>query len=460
MIRTICIPAAECITHEKSEFYRALRKSLDLSCRIANLSASECLKQDDLAETKCPKLYTYPAVKAVSGGVSFVASSVCRLVEKSYRSDRWQVRYGKRSARTYRSMPWPMLNNASVSTFKLQDQGEFLTLTVKLLDDKFTVRLAGGSNYRDQIAGLKNALENGTICDSKVWIDRSHKCIFGIACDMPTKEKRKEKKTVEVTSGIDFLLALTAPRLNFPFTINADDVQQWKAESIRRNQRWRQARKQNVDRRKLKEESSRFAKKMNRRLTTKTHEVASQIVKKAERLNASEIVLDLTIKSYLPAFPWYDLATKIKYKAEMAGIEVVEKTQAVSEPDTESPHIYFAYDSQSHRVKIGRTQGGSGRLNSFLTSNPDWVLLAVDNHPQNKLVSKEKHYHAMFDSHRVVDRGKRGQELFLADPVIEWLRAVGWCGNAGNLSQIAQVLDLSKDGSRVGRLQADSEGVR
>jgi hypothetical protein len=443
MIRTICIPAAECISHTKSQFYSALRKSLDLSCKIANLASSECLKQDDLAEDKCPKLYTYPACKDHAEGVSFVTASVCRAVEKCYKQDRWQVRHGKRSVRSYRSMPWPMLNNASVSTFWVEDQGEFLTLEVRLLDQRYTLRLAGGSNYRDQTRGLRNALANGSICDSKVWIDRSHKCIFGIACDIPETPKREQEVQVQIVSGIDYLAALTAPRLNYPFTINADDVLAWKGESERRNQRWRQARKQGVDKKKLREQSNAFASKMVRRLQSKTHEVARHLIDKAIRMKATEIVLDFTIKSYCQMFPWYDLTAKIKYKATMAGISVIEKTQAVSEPDCDKPHVYFAYDPNSERVKIGRTQGGPGRMKTFATTNPDWILLAVDNHPQNKLVVKEKHYHAMFDNHRVVDRGKSGQELFLSDPVIEWLRAVGWYGNAGNLSQIAQVLGTS-----------------
>lgn len=462
MIRTICIPAAECISHTKSEFYAALRKSLDMSCKIANIATTHCLKQDDLTQDKAPKLYTYPQCKAIpeQSGASFVVASVCRAVEKSYKEDRWQVRHGRRSARSYRSMPWPMLNNESTSTFWLDDASEFLTLEVRLLGDRYKVRLAGGSNYRDQNRALRACMSAMTIKDSKVWIDRSHKCIFGIAVDMPTKPKQPEELQVTISSGIDYLAAMTIPRLQHPFTINADDVKLWKVESIRRNQRWRQARKQGVNRRRLRESSRAFAEKMQRRLKSKTHEIASKLVEKAARVKATSVVIDFTIKSYLQEFPWYDLAIKIKYKAIMAGIDVIEKTQAVIEPDIDKPHIYFAYDPHSERVKIGRTQGGFGRMKTFATTSPDWVCLAVDNHPQNKLVAKEKHYHAMFDNHRVVDRNKAGRELFSAGPVVAWLRAVGWYGNAGNLSQIAQVLDVSSDASRVGHLQADSEHDR
>lgn len=456
MIRTICIPVAEAVSHTKSEFYQALRKSLDLAVRVANVSATHCLKQDDLTQDKPPKIYTYPMCSSLVPGMSFVAASVCRATEKTYKQDRWQVRNGKRSARSFRSMPWPMLHNKSCSTFTLNDRGEWIEATIKLMGGEYTVRLAGGSNYRDQVKGLRSGMLRGQIKDSKIWIDRKHKAILGIAVDFPVITNERSG-TVSIASTAESIAVMTVPRWNRPFVVNCDDVQQWKSESVRRNQRWRQARKQGVDRRRLREASHAFARKMQKRLQSKTHEAAAQLVAKADRLNAQYIELDLTIKSVVPAFPWYEFAAKIKYKAAKVGIEVIEKTQSIVEPSLDSPHVYFVYDMHSHRVKIGKTKGGKGRLESYLTSNPDWVVLAVDNQSQAKLGAREKHYHGIFDQYRVVNRNKIGNEVFEADPVIAWLRAVGWLGNAGNLSQIAQVLDVSLDASRGGHLQADSE---
>lgn len=455
MIRTICIPVAEAVSCSKSEFYAALRKSLDACVKVANVSASHCLKQDDLTQDKPPKIYTYPMCSSIVPGMSFVAASVCRAVESTYKQDRWQVRNGKRSARTYRSMPWPMLSNKSQRTFVIEDCGEWLEARIKLFGGDFTVRLAGGSNYRDQVKGIRSGLERGQIKDSKIWIDRKHKAILGIAIDFPVVTKERSG-VVSVSSTADSIAVMTSARCHHPFVINCDDVQRWKAESTRRNQQWRQARKQGVNKRRLREESNAFACAMNRRLQSKTHEAAAQLVAKADRMNAERIELDLTIKSAVAAFPWYEFATKIKYKAAKLGIEVLEKTQSIAEPAIDSPHVYFAYDPHSHRVKIGKTKGGKGRLESYHTSNPDWVVLAIDNQPQAKLSAREKHHHGVFDAYRVVSRNKIGNEVFEADPVIAWLRAVGWLGNAGNLSQIAQVLDVSLDASRGGHLQADS----
>ena len=459
VMRTICLPIAECLSHSKGELYQALRKSLDASRSVANLSATECLRQDKLSDDKCGKLYTYPACKDAYSGVSFMVSSVCRSVEKCYKQDRWQVKRGVKASRSYRSMPWPMLSNAGHSTFKLIDEGEYLVAEIKLLDGMYCVRLASGSNYRDHLRGLRNAIAIDGICDSKLWIDRSHKAILGISVDLPATTVKERSGSVQVVSGIDYLAALTLPRSQKPFVLNGDDIQAWKAESIRRNQRWRQARKQGVNKKRLREESRAFAERMQRRLKTKTHEIAAQIIAKANRCNAERIELDFTIKSYLPSFPWCDLVSKIKHKAAMSGIEVLEKTQTIVEPDLTKPHVYFLYDPHADRIKVGKTKGGAGRIESYWTINPDCVVLAIDNQPITKLGAKEKHYHAMFDNHRVTKRNKAGNELFVAGPVLEWLRAVGWLGNAGNLSQIIQVLDVSKDTTRDGRLQADSEGA-
>jgi len=455
-VKTICIAVAECVSHTKTEFYGALRKSLDLCVKAANLSVSHCIKQDDLTLDKPPKLYTYPAITPLCSGVSFVAASVCRATEATYKQDRWQVRHGKRSVRSYRSMPWPVLHNKSCKTMSIADKGEYIEVTLKLIDGQYTIRLAGGSNYRDQLRGLRQAMNCGGVGDSKIWTDRKGKAIIGFCVKLPDAVKERSGEAV-IVSGLDYIASMSLPRWSVPFVCNGDDIGRWKEESTRRNQQWRQARKQGVNKRRLREQSSAFAEKMNRRLKTKTHEMAAQLVSKADRMNIKTIRLDFTIKSYAPSFPWYDFALKIKYKSAMLGIEVIEQTQTVAEPDCENPHVYFAYDPHSHRVKIGKTKGGKGRLESYWTSNPDWVLLAIDNQPQAKLGQKEKHYHAMFDNHRVTERNKIGNELFAADPVIAWLRAVQWLGNAGNLSQIMQVLDVSNDVSRVGHLKADSK---
>ena len=63
----------------------------------------------------------------------------------------------------------------------------------------------------------------------------------------------------------------------------------------------------------------------------------------------------------------------------------------------------------------------------------------------------------MFKEHRLTKQFGSKTEWFSAEPVLAWLREVEWLGNAGNLSQIAQVLDVSDDTLLGGHLKANSE---
>lgn len=444
-IRTIAIPVAEVIDGgTKQEFYADVRKTLDLAVRMANTSATACLRQDDLTLEKCNKLYTYPALANLSTGVAFAAANIARAVEKTYRQNRWQVRTARRSSQSFRSQPWPLLHNKSANTLQLEACDEFITARIKLLGGWWTVRLAGGSSYRDQTRGLRIAIENNSVCDSKLWVDRKHKAILGIACDVPSSDRANRSGMMVVASSRDSLIVATFARSDVPFVINADVCKQWQSESSRRYQRLRQDRKSGANRRKIRDEMNAISDKQQRRMKTLCHEVAARVIQKANRMNVAEIQLDLTIKSYAASFPWFDLVEKIKYKCEDAGISVVDITQAVSEPDIVKPHVYFKFAPLAQRVKIGMTgRDDGGRHGSETDSPEELTILAIDNQPKTKLRAREKHFHAMFQEHRV------NGEWFHSEPIIAWLREAQWLGNAGNQSQIAQVLDVSQDTSLV-----------
>lgn len=450
-IRTIELPVAEVLEGgTKSGFYADLRKTLDLSVRIANMAATECLRQDDLSKDKCGKLYAYATLKSFATGVSQEVSSVCRSVEKSYRKNRWQVRNGKRSSQTFRSQPWPLLHNKSSKSLRLEDCGEYITARVKLVGGWWNVRLAGGSNYRDQISGLRKAIASSAYGDSKIWIDRKHKAILGMACEIESHERKNLSGSMTVSSSRDSLLVATFSRTDVPFVINADVVKQWQAESCRRHQRLRQDRKSDANRKRIKKEMNAISDKTSRRMKTLCHEAASRVIDKAIRMGVAEIRLDLTIKSYVRHFPWFDLAGKIKYKAESAGIKLIDATQTVTEPQVDKPHVYFKLAPSTGRIKIGMTGLENGKRHGSETDSPEeLIILAIDNQPKSKLRAREKHFHAMFQDYRL-----KG-EWFVSEPILAWLREAEWLGNAGNLSQIAQVLDVSSDTLLAGHLQAN-----
>ncbi len=434
-VRTIAIPVAEILDGgTKSEFYAELRELLDTCRRAANKAVALCLAADiDLMTGgKCPKLYTYPHISSSFPGLTAVASSICRSVESKYRADRWQVYRGNQVA-TYRSFPLPLLHNVSRKTMRVEMCEQFITVEVKL-KQLWKVRLAGGSSHRDQIAGIRSALKIG---DSKILIDRKNKAVLCLSCDVPQAEQKDSRGVLNVMSTRDALLVATKDRSETPFIITGDQLKGIVSQRKKEQHRLSCDRKAGSKRSVIKKIQDRNSSKWKRRMKSFLNEVSAHIVAHAKRRNVECLQLDLTVKAFVPAFQWFELASMIKYKCEDVGIEFRNSTQQVTEPDVLKPHVYFKFSPSTARVKIGRTSRNDGGRHGAETDSPEeLVILAVDNQPQTKLVQREKHFQSQFANCR--EKG----EWFNSGPVIQWLRDVGWLGNAGNISQIAQVLDV------------------
>jgi hypothetical protein len=452
-IRTVCVAVSEILEGgTKTDFYVALRKTLNDCTKVANIALNHAVKQDDFSQTKKPKIYTYPMVSPLNPGASSITATICREAEKLYGKERFQMIVGRRSLRTYRSFPVPLLHNKSTDILQLEDRGEFVSARMKVGPSWFTVRLSGGSNYRRQTARLRQAIAASTYRDSKIWLDKRGVAILGVACDISAEQPKDLKGVMRVVTSRESLLIITREGWDRPFAINADKVQRWEAEKNIRYHRLRQDRKSGVDRRKIAAVMNAIGDKHRNRLSSLIHEVSLAVVTKAKRLGVAEIELDTTVRSYVRSFPWQQLEQCIKYKAEDAGIKLSVKTLESDNPDLASPHVYFKLSPSTGRIKIGHTKRSDGGRHGAETDSPEeLIILALENCPKAKIVAREKHFHAMFQQHRV-----RG-EWFTADPVLNWLREAGWLGNAGNRSQISQVLDVSVDTFRDGDLNANRD---
>lgn len=463
-VRTISIPVAEVIEGgTKSEFYAAMRKSLDTSRRAANICMSRYAAIDTELWTggKCPKLYEYKSIAGMFPGLAIVAASISRETSRKYFSDRTEMARGYRSLPVFRSWPFPLLTSAKMLVVSEGNGGE-LTAKIRLLGSDWLVKLSGGSSYRDQIRGIRTAVASDAICDSKIWLDKSGKAIVGVACELPKRERTNLSGTLTVSSAIDSLLTIHSERSDVPFVITGDRIRSWVAERNRRYQRLRQDRKSGAVRRVVNEELAMISHKFSNRMRSAIHEISARVLQYAMRRRVAKVEIDFTVKSFVSQFPWFELAGMIKWKCEEHGIQVVNKTMGIEEPTFDKPHVYFAYSPETGRVKIGRTSGTGetkgSRIETLTSAGcpTELIVLAIDCVPKSKLTAREKHFHAMFREH-VVDfkTGAVRKEWFAADPVIRYLREVGWLGNAGNRSQISQYLDASCDASRDGHLQAD-----
>ena len=291
---------------------------------------------------------------------------------------------------------------------EIKDCGEYLTAEIKLLGGYWTVRLAGGSNYREMTEGIRVALKfqgegyrtpklmkDGTQCekkgqkqwncagigDSKIWVNKKGVAVIGVSVKLPSVE-RKLSGTLEVCTGRDTLILATKAQNERPFAITGDEVKKWISERGRRYYRLSQDRKSGKKREQIKAAQRRIGDKWRCRIDTYIHEITARIVEHAVRRKVKTIRFDGTIKSFAKVFPWFDLKTKLAYKCEDAGIEFVDATQTVSQPEVNKPHVYFAYSPVRKQVKIGKTtKEDLKRLKQGHTWCPDAIYLAIDNQP-------------------------------------------------------------------------------
>ena len=447
--RTISIPVAEVVEGgTKIEFYKELRKTLDASRIAANICFTTCFANDKelFQGGKYPKQNIYKAINGMFPGVTSCAANLSRSVEKEYVQKRFKIRIGQVSIPNVRSYPWPLLHNKGNKTMTVNFEDERILVKLRLLNGTWVVRLRQGSNYRDQIRTLRRA----TIGDSKIWIDRRrHFANIGFSCDIPS-EKWAGKGTLKVASHRDHLLVAMKERDHTPFVINGDVIKSWSVERDKRYQRLRQDRKAG-QKRAANEKLKLAGDKYNNRVQTFVHTCTREIVNYAKRRKVNKIVLDCTIKSYIKNFPWHLLTSMLQYKCVDAGLEFEEQTLASETPNLNKAHVYFRYSPVTHKVKIGCTKNSRAREKKAKTDCPDdeTVIIAVYNTGVKDLKKTEKYFHSYFNSSRLHG------EWFEAESVIAWLRDSGWFGNTGNISEIAQVLDVNT--SKKGDLHAHGE---
>lgn len=453
-VRTLSIPIAEILDAEKKEFYDDLRESLRHAVRVANICVSNYVKQDDWTQEKCEIKSAYPSLGDNRVGCSSTVSAIDRNASRAYLQSRKRVILGHESLRTYRSVPWYIKSQ----NFTLDvSHNEFLALEFRLKDRRYRVRLANkGYEPLNKAARLAASLDN--LCDSSVRINSRGVAELALSIRVKPRELKDLSGEMRVVSCTDSLLAILLEGSSTPFVINADCVKEWEEGSARKFQRLRQDRKSGANRRRIRAEMAKLSEKQTRRKKSLVHSITAQIIKKAVVKRVETILFDFTIKSFCKNFPWFDLAEKIRYKAGEFGIKVVDATEAILPPKVDDPHVYFAYSPVRDQIKIGFTQKADlQRIKSGRTWCPDAIYLAVQcTHPK-KVKKLETSFHAMFQSALLYDKGVAGEEWFQKEPVLAWLYEMRLIGNAGNISEIRQVLDVPQGAVWVAVTDADSE---
>jgi len=425
-----------------------------------NAAFSELRSRDALQPDIMFKILSvYNAVKhLVAAGCANQVSSLIGFCQLKYGRERWEYMNGLRSVPSFRNAIWPLLHNKSHQTMQLLDEGEFLSCRIRLVGGWFKFRLRSGSNYRDQIRALRSAMQNGQIRDSQLRWQPGEAAVLDVSVLLPVVDK-KQGITAKVCTAHDSLLQVSLPRSIIPWIYCSLVYRENKAGYERRMYELRRARKKGESKKGIKKLKDPAIRNFGNRTKDFIGCASRKVIDYCLARGVSVIEYDDIVKSAFRSFPWHGLKFALQYKAANAGIEfrIVKHAERDDLVDFKKPHVYFIYDPVSHRVKIGRSEDFGKRLKTFLTSNPGWVCLAIENYKKGDEVAAEKHYLARFDSSRLVDRGCSGHEVREAGPVLEFLQEAGWIGNTGNLSQLMQVPSLEKFTDGVGRLQADGD---
>ena len=449
-VRTTTLKVAEIIEGgTKGEFYKDLRKACNLARRVANLSITEVAIADKLGVDAAvgEKVNVYQKVSHLNdGGCARQISSIVRNASGMYFKKRKDIRSGAASVPSIKRQGWPLLHNKSNKTMEIELGKQEIFADMSILGRKWRVKFANGKNWRRSHRAVRNSLKFG---DSRVRLNKDGIAMVDVACHVEERDYGLDPSIeMKVSSSTESLAIATSDSLRSPYVITGDDFLQRKAKTQKKYQRLRQDKKPGSQRRQIAKEMLKLAAKERDWTKNYTHVASRSIINKAISTGCGKLTIDFTIKSAAKSFPWHELTAQIKHKAEISGIAVADITIESKEPNLDCSHIYFKYSPLADLVKIGMTEVGKGRHEGVPTDSPDenLTILAIQNTAKSKLREQEKFFHAYFSEHR-----KHG-EWFNSSPVLQWLREAGWLGNAGNLSQILQVLPESKDNGSEGHL--------
>lgn len=456
-IRTLRVPVAEVVgPGSKAGFYSDLRKSVDVSTAAANYCMSRLFatdthgvkfrasSEDNLPPP--PKLNLYQEIAGQFPLACNAAASMTRELAAKYNRMRWDIILGKVALPSFRRFPFML----PASGLQLEDTGEALQLSLQLIGGRWLVVPRQGSNYRWAISLLRKCLDPESGCElrgSEIALQRKSGVDIAtlfLAVAIPPRD-RDLRGVLNVSSTRDCLLAISLPHQNKPWQVTGDYLIQKKEEAKRRRKRiWRDC-KAGMSRKIAEDRSNRLSRKMANVTRNECHKAASLVIRKALRSKCKGIRLDTTIRSYYREFPWHELETLIAQKARREGLEFCKVDLPLKAPEIEGcPLVYFAMELADDGrptgfCKIGKSTNWLQREKQLTAGvSLQFVLLAADCRAKSSLSKREKYWHALFQDHRLESK----EETFRLNPVLNYLREVDCLGNAGNLSQISQHIDV------------------
>ena len=353
-IRAITMPVAGPVDLSWEELRPKLRAAWQLATAAANWAVQRLMSLDHLRRPEdeklqpAPVVYLYPECRALFPALP--TQTVCALlqtVERRWRARRWEVLWARSAAApTYRyPMPFPVKN----TNWHLEEYEQSVAVNTALLaQERVRLRLRGGLEFRRKLRFLDAILSGEalqgelSLSEQRVHSGDHRPALLGrapgggqktaarlvakVVAWFPKEARGELSGTLEVkTDPEHFWVATHAD--HDPWVLNGDHVRRWQrehnlvierlAEDSKYEKRW-----PGKERLEIQEYRERRCGKNRRRLEAWCHDASALLVAYARRLKVAQVVYRDGEKGYMSHFPWCQLAEKLEYKLDAAGIKL------------------------------------------------------------------------------------------------------------------------------------------
>lgn len=266
------------------------------------------------------------------------AQCVLRFVEKRYKDDRLDIvwRGSARPSRFRYPVPFPVHNQSWSATYS-EDGQHVPQVELNLPGGKFTLKLRTGGQFSRQLAAFREIVGGAKKGELSLYQKNDH-----LMCKMVARLPKKNPSDRTHTMNVN-----TDPAALWVAEVSGTHARVWNCDHVRR---WQQEHKTFLQRisedtkrekrvpRKMRRHIDQYredrCRKHSDRINAFNHEVTSQLVNLAMRLRVGAICYDDSCRTYLGDYPYYDLSTKLKYKAEERGITFVSRSLEESHVST------------------------------------------------------------------------------------------------------------------------------
>lgn len=335
MLRAITIPVVSPLDASWDELRQALKVMWKQTTSASNwmvrqLAMADVIrKPDDEKMPAMPRTYLYPDARLQFPSLppqSVV--SIEQSVTRKYRARRYEAIWlCSSSLPSYRyPQPFPV-HNQSWSIITSEDGRP--TVSVRIAERKYGLRLMGGWRYQRQLCSLA-AMKSGTALPGELSLYESgNQLMCKMVAWLPRKIYGSRNGTLRVLTDKTALLVAVNAKDERLWVCNSDQIPRWVAEHRKQLQRWSEDQKaENRPVANFAERRREAVERFHNRMQSAVQQSARYIVGYASRRNFADIHYNDQERSFSPEFPWAALRSRIETLCDEEGINIVVASDA------------------------------------------------------------------------------------------------------------------------------------